>query len=131
MKLFSEGCVAQQETLNILMSLLTLEAYSRRGFGYFPLHLHKNSYAAQHAGAAIVRNDLRHSHHCAGCGQVMICHSRECRSYEIQCPCCLKNLTEFGNGVAVWEVKDCPDCLESLKAVRAERVTKKITQRGI
>mgnify|MGYP001619103453 CR=1 FL=1 len=43
---------------------------------------------AQHSGASALMNDYRHYHHCADCGQVMICNHQECRTPAMYCPDC-------------------------------------------
>jgi len=43
---------------------------------------------AQHYRATALMSYYCHSHRCAGCDQIMICHCRECRNFEIYCPTC-------------------------------------------
>lgn len=45
---------------------------------------------AQHSGAGIPSNHLRHMHHCVNCDCVMICTNKECGNFQISCPECSK-----------------------------------------
>jgi len=52
----------------------------------------------QHSGPVALLNYSRHSHRCSGCGQILICHSIECKSCEIHCGGCFSKLEPRADG---------------------------------